>query len=83
MRGHGRSSARVVEIYKDRRDSPPPPLCTLGASGGPRQKPSGSLSFTGSNHQHRRSLYVAVLHIAQGAIRVLQSIGRRSRLNMG
>ena len=24
MRGHGCSSARVVEIYKDRRDSPPP-----------------------------------------------------------
>jgi hypothetical protein len=27
-----------------------------------------TLAFTSSNHQDRRSLYVAVLHIAQGTI---------------
>src|SRR6516162_4882279 len=36
-----------------------------------------------SNHQHRRPLDITVLHIPQAAIRIGQSVGRGSRLNMG
>jgi hypothetical protein len=42
-----------------------------------------TLAFTGSNRQYRRPLYVAALHIPQAAIRIGQSVGRRSRLNVG
>src|ERR1700737_542037 len=42
-----------------------------------------TLAFTGSNHQNRRALYVAVLHVAQGTIRIRQSVSRRARLDVG
>jgi len=41
------------------------------------------LTLTGSNRQHRRPFYVAVLHVAERAISVCQSVRRRARLDMG
>src|SRR5258707_6758362 len=42
-----------------------------------------TLAFTGSNHQDGCALYVAVLHVAQGTIRIRQSVSRRARLDVG
>ena len=42
-----------------------------------------TLAFTGSNHQDGCALYVAVLHVAQGTIRIRQSVSRHARLDVG
>ena len=42
-----------------------------------------TLAFTGSNHQDGCAFYVAVLHVAQGTIRIRQSVSRRTRMDVG